>query len=200
MAEGANNSAVLQVALAEFSALRSEIKDRSSYAWALVNLDITATAALFGFVLSKSAESTDLLMDFERLCRRTAIGSAGNRPALGLLFLDHAYNINNLGSYIGKRLRPIVLEAAGSTDLLGYEEAMDQYEEHRFLRLIPLGLPITLLFSALPAGGLIFVIPSLHAGWAWIVWAFGLLLVLVQTTLWLTFMLNPGRMDPLKKA
>jgi EAL domain-containing protein (putative c-di-GMP-specific phosphodiesterase class I) len=34
------------------------------------------------------AESTDLLMDFERLCRRTAIGSACNRPTLGLLFLN----------------------------------------------------------------------------------------------------------------
>jgi len=28
------------------------------------------------------------LMDFERLCRRTAIGSASNRPTLGLLFLN----------------------------------------------------------------------------------------------------------------
>jgi hypothetical protein len=186
VAEAGGNPAVLQVALAEFSALRSEIKDRSSYAWALVNLDITATAALFGFVLSKSADPK-LLLALPLLA-----------PALGLLFLDHAYNINNLGSYIGKRLRPIVLEAAGSADLLGYEEAMDRYEEHRFLRLVPLGLPITLLFSALPAGALIFVVPSLDAAWAWVVWAFGLLLVLVQTTLWLTFMLNPGRLDPLK--
>jgi len=39
--------------------------------------------ALFAF-----AESTDLLMQFERLCRRTAIGAAATVPDLGLLFLN----------------------------------------------------------------------------------------------------------------
>jgi EAL domain-containing protein (putative c-di-GMP-specific phosphodiesterase class I) len=34
------------------------------------------------------AESTDLLMDFERLCRRTAIAAAGGTSNLGLLFLN----------------------------------------------------------------------------------------------------------------
>jgi EAL domain-containing protein (putative c-di-GMP-specific phosphodiesterase class I) len=34
------------------------------------------------------AESTDLLMDFERLCRRTAITAAAHTPDLGLLFLN----------------------------------------------------------------------------------------------------------------
>src|SRR5260221_2433456 len=149
--DAANKSAILQVALAEFSALRSEIKDRSSAAWALVNLDVTATAALLGFVFSKNADPK-ILLALPLLA-----------PALGLLFIDHAYNINNLGSYIGKRLRQLVVEATGSADVLGYEEAIDRYEENRFLRLVPLGLPLTLLFSGLPLGGLVFVIPSLDA-------------------------------------
>jgi EAL domain-containing protein (putative c-di-GMP-specific phosphodiesterase class I) len=34
------------------------------------------------------AESSDLLLDFERLCRRTAIRSAASVPGLGLLFLN----------------------------------------------------------------------------------------------------------------
>jgi EAL domain-containing protein (putative c-di-GMP-specific phosphodiesterase class I) len=34
------------------------------------------------------AESTDLLMEFERLCRRTAIETAANTPGLGLLFIN----------------------------------------------------------------------------------------------------------------
>jgi EAL domain-containing protein (putative c-di-GMP-specific phosphodiesterase class I) len=34
------------------------------------------------------AESTDLIMDFERLCRRTAVVGAATTPALGLLFLN----------------------------------------------------------------------------------------------------------------
>src|SRR5207245_184872 len=34
------------------------------------------------------AESTDLIMDFERLCRRTAIETAAKTPGLGLLFIN----------------------------------------------------------------------------------------------------------------
>jgi EAL domain-containing protein (putative c-di-GMP-specific phosphodiesterase class I) len=34
------------------------------------------------------AESTDLLMEFERLCRRTAIETAAQTPGLGLLFIN----------------------------------------------------------------------------------------------------------------
>src|SRR4030095_15448297 len=34
------------------------------------------------------AETTDLLMDFERLCRRTAIATAAKVDNLGLLFLN----------------------------------------------------------------------------------------------------------------
>ena len=49
----------------------------------LGGISFDSVEELFAF-----AESTDLLMDFERLCRRTAIGSAGNRPSLGLLFLN----------------------------------------------------------------------------------------------------------------
>jgi len=49
----------------------------------LGGISFDSVEELFAF-----AESTDLLMDFERLCRRTAIGSASNRPSLGLLFLN----------------------------------------------------------------------------------------------------------------
>jgi EAL domain-containing protein (putative c-di-GMP-specific phosphodiesterase class I) len=34
------------------------------------------------------AESTEMLQDFERLCRRTAIASAASLPSKGLLFLN----------------------------------------------------------------------------------------------------------------
>jgi hypothetical protein len=184
----ANKSAIIQVSLVEFSALRGEIKDRSSAAWALVALDVTGTTAILGFLLSKNADPK-LLLALPLFA-----------PALGLLFIDHAYNINNLGSYINKRLRPLVVEAAGSTEILGYEDVIDQYEGHRFLRLVPLGLPLSLFFSVLPLAALVFVIPSLDAPWAWVVWGFGALLTLVQSSLWVTFMLDPGRLDPLKKA
>jgi hypothetical protein len=184
----ANRSAILQVSLAEFAAVRSEIKDRSSAAWALVALDVTGTTAVLGFLLSKNADPK-LLLALPLFA-----------PALGLLFIDHAYNINNLGSYINKRIRPLVVEAAGSTEILGYEDVIDRYEEHRFLRLVPLGLPLSLFFSVLPLAAIVFAVPSLDAAWAWIVWGFGVLLTLVQSSLWLTFLIDPGRLDPLKSA
>jgi hypothetical protein len=185
--DAANKPLILQATLAEFSALRSEIKDRSSAAWALVALDVTGTTAVLGFLLSKNADPK-LLLALPLFA-----------PALGLLFIDHAYNINNLGSYIKNRLRPLVVEAAGSTEILGYEDVIDKYEQHRFLRLVPLGLPLTLFFSVLPLAALVFVVPSLDAPWAWIVWAFGLLLTVVQSSLWIVFMLDPGRLDPLRR-
>jgi EAL domain-containing protein (putative c-di-GMP-specific phosphodiesterase class I) len=49
----------------------------------LGGISFDSVEELFAF-----AESTDLLMDFERLCRRTAVGSAGRKPTLGLLFLN----------------------------------------------------------------------------------------------------------------
>jgi EAL domain-containing protein (putative c-di-GMP-specific phosphodiesterase class I) len=46
-------------------------------------LSFDSVEELFAF-----AESTDMLLDFERLCRRTAIASAASLPHKGLLFLN----------------------------------------------------------------------------------------------------------------
>lgn len=174
--------------MAEFSDLRGEIQNRSSAAWTLVSLNATATAAILGFVLSDKADP--------RLLLALPIVSS----ALGMLFIDHAYNINNLGSYINKRVRPVVREASGSTRLLGYEEAMDTYEENKLLRFIPFGLPLTILFSGVPLASLGFAIKSLDAGWAWAVWALGLVLAATQLTLWVLFLVDPQRLDPLRNS
>jgi hypothetical protein len=181
-------AAILQAAMAEFSDLRTEIQNRSQAAWTLVNLNVTATAAILGFVLSDKADPRLLL----------ALPIVG--PALGMLFIDHAYNINNLGSYINKRIRPVVRGASGFSQLLGYEEAMDSYEEKRLLRFIPFGMPLTIIFSGVPLASLGFVVGSLDAGWAWTVWGFGLLLVATQLTLWVFFLVNPQRLDPLRDS
>ena len=179
----ADPARVLQVALAEFSALRGEIKDRSASAWTMVSLNITATSAVLGFVLSKGADPLLLL----------ALPIVA--PSLGMLFIDHAYNINNLGSYIGARIRPLIVGASGEPSLLGYEDAMDTYEQRRLLRFLPFGLPLTLLFSGIPIGCLVFVVPSLHASWSWLLWAFGIGLVTTQLVLWLLFLLRPRLFD-----
>ena len=153
-----------------------------------MNLNVTATAAILGFVLSDKADP--------RLLLALPIVS----PALGMLFIDHAYNINNLGSYINKKVRPIVREASGCSRLLGYEEAMDAYEQKKLLRFIPFGMPLTVLFSGVPLASLCFVVTSLDAGWAWAVWALGLVLAATQLSLWVLFLVDPQRLDPLRDS
>lgn len=181
--EEAYKSRIVQITLAEYSALRREIQNRSAHAWTLVSINVTVTAAVLGFVISDGADPR-LLLVLPLIA-----------PSLGMLFIDHAYNIRNLGSYIGKRIRPLIIQTTNSTDLLRYEDEIDKYEENRFLRLVPFGLPLTVLFTVVPMAGLIFVIPSLDAAWSWIVWSFGLVLVLAQLVLWLMFVVNPVRFD-----
>jgi hypothetical protein len=183
--EEADKSTIVQAALAEFSAVRGEIQSRSAHQWTLVGLSVTVTAAVLGFVIPQGADPRLLLV----LPLIT--------PSLGMLFIDHAYNIRNLGSYIGKCLSPLIVRTTGSADLLRYEHEIDRYEANLFLRLV-FGLPLTVVFTVMPLGAMVFVIPSLDSCWTWIVWSFGLVLVLSELVLWLLFVFDPARFDPFR--
>ncbi len=172
-------TAVIQVVLSEFTALRKEISDRSNGAWLLMNLNITATATVAGFVLSDKADPLLLLL--------LPILS----PSLGMLYIDHAYNIINIGNYINDELKPILNGMAQASGLLGYEERVDQYERRKLLRFLPLGLPMMIVFSVAPLAALAFSFSSLDAAWAWILWAGGALLIATYLVLWMSFLLIP---------
>jgi hypothetical protein len=172
---------VLSVVLAEFNALRGEIKDRNSSAYTLLNINITATTAVAGFVLSGRAKPI-LLLILPLLS-----------PALGMLFVDHSYNIDNLGSYIKSRLRPLATAAAGNSLLLGYEDFVDEYEQKKFLRFMPFGLPLTLLFAGPPFAALLFSWTELKDYWAWALWVAGLLMFIAFIALWFKFLFAPYR-------
>src|SRR5262245_60944942 len=181
MSENNNKGAVLNVVLAEFNALRGEIKDRASAAYTLLNLNITATTAVAGFVLSSKADAI-LLLILPLLS-----------PALGMLFVDHSYNITNLGSYLNSRLRPLATAAAGDSRLLGYEEFVDQYEQNKLLRFLPLGFPFMLLFAGFPCAALLFSWAELKESWAWALWVAGVLMVICFIALWTAFIIAPYR-------
>jgi hypothetical protein len=171
----------IQIILAEFSALRKEIADRSAAAQTLLGLNATVTAAVAGFVLSNKADPRLLLL--------IPILS----PSLGMLFVDHVYNVINIGTYIKEVLAPQLNESTGSTGLLGYEERIDQYERRKLLRFLPVGVPLTLLFTLAPAGALIFSVPAMKRAWEWAMWSLGALLTLVYVGLWVSFLLLPYR-------
>jgi hypothetical protein len=181
MSENDDKKAMLNVVLAEFQALRGEIKDRASAAYTILNLNITATAAVAGFVLSDKADPR-LLLILPLLS-----------PALGMLFVDHSYNIANLGNYINERLRPLAIAAAGDSRLLGYEEFVDKYEQNKLLRFLPLGFPLMLLFAGFPCAALVFSAMKLEHAWAWALWAAGVLMVITYIALWTVFIIAPYR-------
>jgi len=183
MQGNADSGSLLTATLAEFTALRGEIKDRADTAYTLLNINITATTAVAGFVLTGKADPA-LLLILPLLS-----------PALGMLFVDHSYNIANLGQYINLKLRPLVAQAVGNAQVLGYEEFVRQYEQKRILRFLPLGVPLTLLFAAPPFAALLFTW-RLTDRWLRALWVAGLLLFLAFIALWLVFLLAPYRPKP----
>jgi hypothetical protein len=100
----------LQIVLAEFAALRGEIQGRSSAAWTLLGLNLTASSAVAGFVLSDRADPLLLLL-------LPFLSSS-----LGLLFLDHGINLDRIGTYIKQELKPRATRAGGDPGLLAYED------------------------------------------------------------------------------
>jgi hypothetical protein len=172
LADDATRSSQVQIALSEFSALRTEITTRSTAQHTLINLSITATSAVGGFVLTGRFEPVLLLI--------LPILS----PALGMLYLDHALNIRNIGRYINKQLKPIL-------PLMRYEEAVEIYQQHKLLRVLPYGLPIFIIFAGVPLGSLAATYAALQHIWTWVLWGTGLMLSLLYLSFWAFFMLYP---------
>jgi hypothetical protein len=82
--------ATTEVRLAEYEALREEIQNRSGLQQTLVGLNVTAIAAVVGFVLSKHGSTPALLVLPPVLL------------TLGYLWLDHHRVIGELERYISK--------------------------------------------------------------------------------------------------
>lgn len=180
-AAASDQATVIQVALAEFNKLRDEISARSGAAWTLLGLNATVSSAVAGFVLARQANPLLVLL----LPLLT--------PSLGLLFIDHATNIKNIGKYIDSVLKPMLRDAAGEQRLLSYEELVDDYEGQPVRRLLPFGIPLVLLFNVVPVASLLFTVAILSSPWAWTLWGIGVLMTLVQVAFWIAFLAPPLR-------
>jgi hypothetical protein len=176
-----DRAAVIQVTLAEFNKLRDEISGRSTSLWTLLSLNATVSSAVAGFVLGKQANPMLLLL----LPLLT--------PSLGLLVIDHATNIGNIGHYINTVLKPLLQNAAGESRLLCYEEWVDRYEKKTVRRLLPFGIPFVLLFNVVPVASLSYAATRIPDAWMWVLWSFGALMTAVQLAFWGAFLLPPLR-------
>lgn len=171
MASPPDKNLVISAALAEYTALRAEVANRISGQDTMLNLYMTAVAAIFGFALSGHADLLILLV--------LPLLSTAAR----LLYHNHNLYIKLVSAYLNDQLRPLVTERLGEPGLLGWHERSAEYQTGpRWRRLAhPAGLG--LLFPVPAAVALVLVIPRLFSPWAWLAWACGWLLVLAQVVL-----------------
>jgi hypothetical protein len=171
----------LQAVLDEFKALRDEINARSTHCHTIININVVAAGTVSAFALGTP----------DRLVLLLILPVVG--PVLGLLWLDHSYAIRGIGDYLDKQVRPEVNSiVAGNGRILGWESSLDAVEkEHKLLRFLPLGLPISLLFAGIPVLALLRVIEVLTTAWGWALWAIGLVLTMSFLTIWVRFLVMP---------
>ncbi len=175
------NPKLLDVALAEFKALRDEIGSRASSSHTLININAAASGVIGGLVVGNPGR-VELLLLLPVLS-----------PVLGLLWLDHAHNIRNIGDYINTTLRPQIAGAIGpgGEAALGWEEHVDRYEQRVWLRFLPLGVPVLVLFAGVPVASLARTVGDIESGWQWLFWVGGALLTLSFLWLWARLILQP---------
>lgn len=136
----------------EFAACRAEILARSSHQHTLISLNLTELAALSGVVLSGHADKRVLLL--------LPIISG----SIGLLWYDHARNIDSLGDYVR-----VSLPGYG-----GYEKRIAQLERTEWRR-VPVTFALLVLFVATPIAGLVVPFHRIHGG-LWVLWSIGLVI------------------------
>lgn len=171
----------LDVALAEFKALRDEIGSRATSSHTLININAVASGVAGGLVVNNPGR-VELLLVLPILS-----------SVLGLLWLDHAHNIRNIGDYINTTLRPSIVGilGEGGERALAWEEHVDVYERRAFLRFLPLGVPVLVLFAAVPVASLARTGGSVGSGWQWVLWIGGGLLTISFLALWTRLILQP---------
>lgn len=143
------------VRLGEFSALRAEIQQRTSFQHALVTLNLTAVATITGFVAAQKASQQLLLI--------LPVVS----PALGLLWLDHNRTIAVIAAYVRDDLwkwKP------------SWEKRMSEYREGSQSWSLSFWAPVLLIFFAVSVAALVIAFPKGEAATSWVLWLAGVAL------------------------
>jgi hypothetical protein len=170
----------IAILLAEFQALRTEIAVRSGAQGTMMQLAVTAFGALAGLAFTQYGDHRMLLL--------IPVTSA----ILGLIWLDHATNISNIGDYIKNQIMPALRRAAEMETLPDYETAVREYERTpgAFFRVF--GLPPFLIFILVPLVAMITAFDFTPRGWLfWTLLLFDAVLLIVFTVRWLPFLDSP---------
>lgn len=162
---------MINVALAEYTALRAEVTNRISGQDTMLNLYMTATAAIFGLALSGHANSLILLV--------LPLLSAAAR----LLYHNHNLYIRLVSAYLNDQLRPLITDRVGEPRLLGWNERSAQYQRGPQRSRLTHAAGLALLFPIPAAVALVLVMPRLASPWTWLAWSSGWLLLVAQVVL-----------------
>jgi len=168
--------------LAEYSALRAEIGARISAQDGMINIYMTALAAIVGFSLSDRSRLLFLLI--------VPVLSFSVR----LLYQAHNGYIGLIARYVNRELRKLVIDKTGESRVLGWEDwnhrertpGDDSPRWRRGLVDLPHGLGLAVLFPASAVLSILLVVPALDSWWNWTAWVFDILLLASQIVLtWL---------------
>jgi hypothetical protein len=130
-----NTSSMVDAILAEFNSLKEEIRSRSNDQSTILSLNVTVIGAIGGLYLSEHADPRILFLI-------PIISSL-----LGIRYIDHAINIDNLGRFIQREVKPQLASALGVGKVVDYEVFAESFAERSQLRYLLLALPVALLFG-----------------------------------------------------
>jgi hypothetical protein len=132
------------IVLAIYNSLRDEIKTRSTAQAGLLALNVTAIGVMGGFFFGKGENPPEILLLIPMVS-----------SVLGMLWIDHAINIANQGSFIQKVVMP-ALQSIDVPSIPNYEVSVRRMEKRAGLRLFVLGAPILLIFAGIPLAAMLY--------------------------------------------
>ena len=177
----------IAILLAEFGALRTEIAGRSAAQATMMQLAVTAFGALAGLAFTEYGDHRLLLL--------IPIISA----ILGLIWLDHAANISNIGDFITTEIMPALKTAADMEYLPDYEVFVRKYERTPGGFFRTFGLPPFLIFILVPLVAMIMALNAPQHGFLfWILLLVDVALLTVVTIRWRPFLNSPRQRMSLK--
>jgi hypothetical protein len=116
-----------------------------------VSLNITAIGLIAGFYFAQHADPRILFV--------IPIIS----PIFGMMYIDHAANIANIGRFIQHEVMPELARAAGVDRLPDYEIFVREFEKRGSFRFFVFGTPILFIFAILPLAALVLpFLPGMH--------------------------------------
>lgn len=181
--------------LSEFAELRTEIGNRTTAQNTLVSITLVAAGVISSIAFTKAANS-QLVLFLGPLCTAT-----------GLLWLDNAHAIFQIGDYIKGRLWPQLRTALDDPALPSYENYIfeekqsdegGQGRHRRPLLVLERGVlifPFAVVFILPGPIATVAVLAARGGGWVWMPAACNGVLFAFLATVWVRFLVKalPGR-------